>query len=111
MPQIALKHYLRVTDEDFAEALQRVPEDSAKSSADVAQNAAQQAHAPRRTEPQETTKAPDRQGLMRNRATPDGVVPEVKVAGTGCERGPFPSGNSHILTTGAAKSSAPDAAN
>ena len=84
-PQIALKHYLRVTDEDFERAARPVAPDSAKSSADVAQNAAQQAHAPRRTEPQETTKAPDRQGLMRSRATPDVVVPEVKVAGTGFE--------------------------
>ena len=32
-------------------------------------------------------------------------------AGTGLERSPCPSGNSHILTTGAAKSGAPDAAN
>ena len=48
---------------------------------------------------------------MRNRATPDIVVPEVKVAGTGIEREPCPPGNSHILTTGAAKSGAPDAAN
>ena len=31
-------------------------------------------------------------------------------AGTGLERSPCPSGNSHILTTGAAKSGAPDAA-
>ena len=45
-PQVALKHYLRVTDEDFAEATQSVAEGGAKSGAQVAQNAAQQAHAP-----------------------------------------------------------------
>ena len=54
-PQIALKHYLRVTDEDFAEATQAAPEGGAKSGAQVAQNAAQQAHAPNRTDWQETT--------------------------------------------------------
>ena len=48
---------------------------------------------------------------MRNRATPGDVVPEACVAGTGFERSPFPPGNSHILTTGAAKSGARDAAN
>ena len=54
-PQVALKHYLRVTDEDFAEATQSVAEGGAKSGAQVAQNAAQQAHAPNRTDWQETT--------------------------------------------------------
>ena len=81
-PQIALKHYLRVTDEDFAQAC---GEGAAKSAAKALQNPVRQVHAPNRTDWQETTKAPDRQGLMRNRATPDVVVPEVKVAGTGFE--------------------------
>ena len=48
---------------------------------------------------------------MRNRATPDVVVPEACVAGTGFQREPFPPGNRHIATTGAAKSGATDAAN
>ena len=48
---------------------------------------------------------------MRNRATTGDVVPEACVAGTGFQREPFPPGNSHIATTGAAKSGAPDAAN
>ena len=43
---------------------------------------------------------------MRNRATPGLVVPEVKVAGTGFEREPFPPGNSHIAGSDSAKSSA-----
>ena len=110
-PQVALQHYLRVTDEDFERAARPATPDSAKSSAHVAQNAAQQAHAPNRTESQETTKAPDGQGLMRNRVTPGDVVPEAQVAGTGFEREPFLPGNSQIATTGAAKSGAPDAAN
>ena len=54
-PQIALKHYLRVTDEDFAQATQSAPEGGAKSGAQVAQNATQQSHAPSRTDWQETT--------------------------------------------------------
>ena len=77
----------------------------------AAQNAAQQAHASTGTSWQEATKAPDEQGLMRNCATPDVVVPEVKVAGTGFERSPYPPGNSPIATTGAAKSGALSAAN
>ena len=48
---------------------------------------------------------------MRNRATPGDVVPEACVAGTGFQRAPFPPGNRHIASTGAAKSGAPDAAN
>ena len=48
---------------------------------------------------------------MRNRATPDVGAAEACVAGTGSERSPCPPGNSHIATTGAAKSGAPDAAN
>ena len=48
---------------------------------------------------------------MRNRATTGDVVPEACVAGTGFQRSPCPPGNSHIATTGAAKSGAPDAAN
>ena len=47
----------------------------------------------------------------RNRATPDVVVPEVKVAGTGVEREPCPPGNSHIAPVGGAKCGALDAAN
>ena len=43
---------------------------------------------------------------MRNRATPDVVVPEVKVAGTGFEREPFSLGNSHIAGSDSAKCSA-----
>ena len=93
---IASKHYLQVTEDHFAKAVQ---------------NPVQQAHAPSRTDGQETTKAPDTQGLMRNRATTGDVVPEAQVAGTGFQRRPFPLGNSHILTTGAAKSGASDAAN
>ena len=71
----------------------------------------QQAHAPSRTDGQETTKAPDRQGLMRNRATPDGVAAEACMAGTGFQREPLPLGNSHLAPTGAAKSGALGAAN
>ena len=67
---IASKHYLQVTEDHFAKAVQ---------------NPVQQAHAPSRTDGQETTKAPDRQGLMRNRATTGDVVPEAQVAGTGFE--------------------------
>ena len=63
------------------------------------------------TDWQETTKALDRQGFMRNRATSDVVVPEVKVAASGFERSPYPLGNSHIEPTGAAKSGALYAAN
>ena len=47
---------------------------------------------------------------MRNRATPDIVVPEVKVSRTGTEREPCAPVNSHIPNTGAAKSGALDAA-
>ena len=47
---------------------------------------------------------------MRNRATPDVVVPEVKVAGTGGEREPCAPVNSQIVSRGAAKSGALDAA-
>ena len=53
-PRIALRHYLQVTDADFAQAARR----GAECGAQVAQNAAQQAHAARRTHSQETTKAP-----------------------------------------------------
>jgi len=76
----------------------------------AAQNAAQQAHASTGTSWQEATKALDEQRLTRNRATPGDVVSEVKVAGTGFERQPFPPGNSHIEPTGAAKSGALGAA-
>ena len=38
-------------------------------------------------------------------------MPEVKVAGTGIEREPFPAGNSQIVSRGAAKSGALDVAN
>ena len=110
-PQIALQHYLRVTDENFERATQSAPEGGAKSGAQVAQNAVQQAHAANRTDWQETTKAPDKQGLRRNRATPGGVVPEVESGGDRIRTTAVFLGNSHILTTGAAKSSAPDAAN
>ena len=77
----------------------------------AAQNAAQQAHASTGTSWQETTKAPDEQGLLRNCVTPGDVVPEAQVAGTGFERSLFPAGNRPIATTGAAKSGARDAAN
>ena len=85
---IASKHYLQVTEDHFAKAVQ---------------NPVQQAHAPSRTDGQETTKAPDRQGLMRNRATTGDVVPEAQVAGTGFQREPFLPGNSHISPEGGAK--------
>jgi integrase len=57
-PRIALKHYLQVTDADFEKAAQG----GAKSGALIgkaAQNAAQHTHATDRTNPQETTQAPD----------------------------------------------------
>ena len=59
-PQVALKHYLRVTDEDFRRAARPATPDSAKSSAHVAQNASQQAHAPSRKKRQ---KPPTGRGL------------------------------------------------
>ena len=58
-PQIALKHDLQVTDEDFVRATQPDNESGAKLGVQVAQIATQQAHAPHRTDWQETTKAPD----------------------------------------------------
>ena len=48
---------------------------------------------------------------MGNRATPDVDVPEVKVAGTGGEREPCAAVNSQIVSRGAAKRGALDAAN
>ena len=54
-PQIALKYYLRVTDEDFAQAC---GEGAAKSAAKALQNPVQQAHASTGTHSQEMTKAP-----------------------------------------------------
>ena len=49
-PRIAMKHYLQVTDDDFQRA--------SKSGAQSGAHAAQQAHAPSRTEPHKTTQAP-----------------------------------------------------
>ena len=72
-PRIALRHYLQVTDADFAQAARR----GAECGAQVAQNAAQQAHAARRTHSQETTKAPAvtrglcECGAMTGERTPD----------------------------------------
>ena len=68
-PRIALKHYLTVTDADFEQATKG----SVESSANVAQNRAQQPVAICRTESQETKQAPAGQGLVRSRAT-DGHV-------------------------------------
>ena len=96
-PQIGLKHSLRVTDEDFARATQTATQSGARSGAQVAQNAAQQAHVPDRTDWQETTKAPARQGFMRNRATPGDVVPEACVARTGFERALVFRGKTYLL--------------
>lgn len=80
-PRIALKHYLTVTDADFEQATKG----SAESSANVAQNRAQQPVAISRTDSQETKQAPAQQGLVRDRATGGEVMPEVEVAGTGFE--------------------------
>ncbi len=80
-PKIALRHYLMVTNDDFEKAT----ECGAESGAQVAQNAAQQAHAASRTDSQETKQALAEQGLVRDRATGGEVMPNVEVAGTGFE--------------------------
>ena len=68
---IAARHYLQVTDADFDRAV--VPPrmgGGAESGALETQNAAQQASAENCRVSQETTQAPDNQGLMQNIANP-----------------------------------------
>ena len=85
-PQIALKHDLQVTNQDFARAWARsLSTGAAQRAAKGLQNQVHQAHAQDRTGEPETTKAPGGQGLIRNRATTGDVAPDVRVARTGCE--------------------------
>jgi hypothetical protein len=63
-PSVATKHYLQVTDADFARALRG----AAKCGAAALQNAVQQAAAPSGTEPQESSETLCFCGSMRDDA-------------------------------------------
>jgi integrase len=78
---IAARHYLQVTDGDFDRANQR----GTDSGTVAAQNAAQQAAARSRTVPQETTQAPDNQGLVLDVANPCDTVQTYLVPPRGVE--------------------------
>ena len=80
-PNIAMKHYLIVTDADF----ERASQGGAESGAHVAQNAAQQAHAENRSDSQDSTRAHGNQGLMLTNASGCDVVPNLQAEGTGLE--------------------------
>lgn len=58
-PRIAMKHYLMTTDADFDRAAASTSECSAESGAQMAQNAAQQAHAEIRDDSHKKKQAPD----------------------------------------------------
>ena len=87
-PRIAMKHYLQVTDADFEQAIQPVPNQpgttckpeqkgAAKSGAPALQNPVQHTRAASRSNSQETTQAPDQSGAYANlcNTTPVGAPP------------------------------------
>lgn len=80
-PEIALKYYLQVTDDHFRQAV----EGSAKSSALLAQNAAQHPHARNRNDQQETKQAPAKQGPVRRHAVTCQNMQATLVAEEGLE--------------------------
>ena len=86
-PEVARKHYLQVTDDHFQAAVrdgEGTPDGSAAESGAVAlRNAVPSVAAPNRKDGQETTEAPDTQGLLRSVAGSCESVhkPQVEAAG------------------------------
>ena len=60
--RVAIKHYLQITDDDFERAIQGHAESGAKA----VQNTVQQPAAPKSSDEQETTQAPDGTGACAN---------------------------------------------
>jgi len=99
---IAARHYLQVTDADFDRAVQS----GAKSGALEAQNQAQQASAENCRVSQETTQAPDNQGLVQSIANPCYSVQLSIVPPRGVEQIADSSENQRVALQGGAESGA-----
>ncbi len=79
-PKVAMQHYLMTTDEHFARAVGNEP-----GGAQVAQKAAQQAHARERTEPQSATPAQEKAPGLPGLASSGDFSQLPGMAGTGFE--------------------------